>query len=112
MLDVQIFGLDPAAHHVVNLVIHVVNVILLFSLLAGTTLQPWPSALAAALFAVHPLNVQTVAWVSERKSLLSTAFWLLTLLAYAQRIEGRRMPRSIWPSFSSPRWRSPRSRWP
>jgi tetratricopeptide (TPR) repeat protein len=83
MLDVQIFGLEPAAHHVVNLVLHVVNVVLLFGLLAGTTFRPWPSALAAALFAVHPLNVQTVAWVSERKSLLSTAFWLLALLAYA-----------------------------
>jgi tetratricopeptide (TPR) repeat protein len=83
MLDVQIFGLDPGAHHVVNLALHVVNVVLLFALLAGTTLQPWPSAFAAALFAVHPLNVQTVAWVSERKSLLSTAFWLVALLAYA-----------------------------
>jgi len=83
MLDVQVFGLEPAGHHVVNLALHAVNVLLLFWLLAGTALQPWPSAFAAALFAVHPLNVQTVAWISERKSLLSTAFWLLALVVYA-----------------------------
>ena len=82
MLNVQIFGLDPAGHHVVNLALHVANVLLLFWLLAGTTLRPWPSAFVAALFAVHPLNVQTVAWISERKSLLSTAFWFLALLAH------------------------------
>ena len=93
MLDVQVFGFEPAGHHEVNLVLHVVNVLLLFWLLAGTTLQPWPSACAAALFAVHPLNVQTVAWVSERKSLLSTAFWLLALLAhvgYRRKPDGKR----------------------
>jgi tetratricopeptide (TPR) repeat protein len=83
MLDVQVFGLNPAGHHAVNLALHVVNALLLFWLLAGTSEQPWPSAFVAALFAVHPLNVQTVAWVSERKSLLSTVFWLLALLVYA-----------------------------
>ncbi len=82
MLDVQVFGLDPAGHHGMNLALHVLNVLLLFWLLAGTTLRPWPSALVAAAFAVHPLNVQTVAWISERKSLLSTGFWLLALLAH------------------------------
>jgi Flp pilus assembly protein TadD len=82
MLDVRFFGLDPAGHHVMNLALHVVNVLLLFWLLVGTTMQPWPAAFVAALFAVHPLNVQTVAWVSERKSLLSTAFWLLALMAH------------------------------
>jgi tetratricopeptide (TPR) repeat protein len=84
MLDVQVFGLDPAGHHAVNIAFHVVNALLLFWLLAGTSEQPWPSAFVAALFAVHPLNIQTVAWVSERKSLLSTVFWLLTLLVYAR----------------------------
>jgi tetratricopeptide (TPR) repeat protein len=83
MLDVQVFGLDPAGHHAVNLAFHVVNALLLFWLLAATSERPWPSAFVAALFAVHPLNVQTVAWVSERKSLLSTLFWLLALLVYA-----------------------------
>jgi Flp pilus assembly protein TadD len=93
MLDVQVFGLHPAGHHGVNLALHVVNVLLLFWLLAGTTLQPWPSTCVAALFAVHPLNVQTVAWISERKSLLSTAFWLLALLAhvrYRRKPDGRK----------------------
>jgi len=84
MLDVQVFGLNPAGHHGVNLGLHVINVLLLFWLLGGTTLQAWPSAFVAALFAVHPLNVQTVAWISERKSLLSTAFWLLALLAHVR----------------------------
>jgi len=83
MLDVSLFGLNPAGHHGMNLALHLGNVLLLFWLLAGTTLQPWPSALVAALFAVHPLNVQTVAWISERKSLLSTGFWLAALLAHA-----------------------------
>ena len=82
MLDVELFGVDPARHHGMNLALHVVNVTLLFWLLAGTTGQSWPSAFVAALFAVHPLNVQTVAWISERKSLLSTALWLLALLAH------------------------------
>jgi tetratricopeptide (TPR) repeat protein len=82
MLDVQLFGLDPAGHHVMNLVLHVANVILLFGLLAWSTGEAWPAAFVAALFAVHPLNVQTVAWVSERKSLLSTAFWLTALMAH------------------------------
>lgn len=82
MIDVQVFGLAPAGHHAINLALHVVNVLLVFWLLAGTTLQPWASACAAALFAVHPLNVQTVAWISERKSLLSTSLWLAALLVH------------------------------
>jgi tetratricopeptide (TPR) repeat protein len=90
MTDVQAFGLDPAGHHATSLALHVANVLLLFWLLAGATRQPWPSALVAAWFAVHPLNVQTVAWIAERKSLLSTAFWLSALIAYAGY---RRVPR-------------------
>jgi Tfp pilus assembly protein PilF len=84
MLDVDLFGLDAAGHHEMSLACHIVNVLLLFWLLAATTLRPWPSVLVAALFAVHPLNVQTVAWISERKSLLSTGFWLAALLAHAR----------------------------
>jgi len=84
MLDVSAFGLDAGKHHAVNLVLHVVNVLLLFWLLAWSTSQPWPSAFVAAAFAVHPLNVQTVAWISERKSLVSTAFWLAALLAFVK----------------------------
>ena len=66
MLDVQIFGLNPAGHHLENLALHVINVLLLFWLLAGMTRQSWPSAFVAALFAVHPLNIETVAWIAER----------------------------------------------
>jgi len=93
MVDVHLFGLEPAGHHGVNLALHVVNVLLLYWLLAGATLQPWPSALAAALFAVHPLNIQTVAWIAERKSLLSTALWLAALLvhvAYRRKPDGKK----------------------
>ena len=93
MLDVQLFGLDAGAHHGMSLALHVLCVLLLFWLLAETTAQAWPSFVVAALFAVHPLNVQTVAWISERKSLLSTAFWILALIAYAR---DRKTPRALW----------------
>ncbi len=82
MADVQLFGLDAGTHHVTNLALHVVNVLLLFALLVRLSGLPWRSAFAAGLFAFHPLNVQSVAWISERKNLLSTAFWFLALLAY------------------------------
>ena len=82
MLDVQLFGADPGAHHLVNAGIHAANAILLFLILRAATSRFWPSAFAAALFAVHPLNVESVAWVSQRKSLLSTLLLLLTLGAY------------------------------
>jgi len=82
MLDTQLFGLNPAGHHVTNLLLHIANVLLLFVLLHRMTGALWRSALVAALFALHPLNVESVAWVSQRKTVLSTLFWLLTLLAY------------------------------
>jgi len=82
MLDCQLFGLDPAGHHMVSVALHAANVALLFLLLAWLTGQTWPSAFAAALFAVHPLNVESVAWIAERKNVLCTLFWLLTLGAY------------------------------
>jgi len=82
MLDTQLFGLNPAGHHVTNLLLHIANVLLLFVVLQQMTGAVWRSALVAALFALHPLNVESVAWVSQRKTVLSTMFWLLTLLAY------------------------------
>ena len=82
MLDCQLLGLNPAGHLLVNLLIHVVNVILLFGVFHFMTGALWPSALVAALFALHPLNVESVAWVAERKNVLSTLFWLLTMWAY------------------------------
>ncbi len=82
MTDVQMFGLNPAGHHATNAVLHLVNVLLLFFLLDAATGKRRRSAIIAALFAVHPLNVESVAWIAERKNLLSTTFLLLALLAY------------------------------
>jgi tetratricopeptide (TPR) repeat protein len=82
-LDAGLFGLNPAAFHLTNLLWHVANVVLLFAVLRRLTGQTWPSALAAALFALHPLHVESVAWISERKGLLSTFFGLLALWFYA-----------------------------
>ncbi|HEV2392730.1 MAG TPA: hypothetical protein VG146_10255 [Verrucomicrobiae bacterium] len=83
MLDVTLFGVSPGAHHAVNLLLHVTNTLLLFFLLKRLTGSLWRSALVAGLFAVHPMHVQTVAWVSERKDLLSAFFGFLTIWAYA-----------------------------
>jgi tetratricopeptide (TPR) repeat protein len=82
MLDVQLFGVDPAWHHRENVLWHCANALLLLAFLHRTTGGWWRSALAAALFAVHPLRVESVAWISERKDVLSTFFFLLALLAY------------------------------
>jgi protein O-mannosyl-transferase len=84
MLDVQLFGLDPMGHHLTNLVLHLANTLLLFALFKRMTGAVWRSALVAVLFAVHPLHVESVAWVSQRKDVLSTLFWLLAMLAYVQ----------------------------
>ena len=81
-LDVQIFGLWPGGHHLTNLVLHVLNVLLLWVFLWRATRIRFPSALVAALFAWHPLHVESVAWIAERKDMLSACFALLALLAY------------------------------
>jgi len=83
MLDVELFGVTPRGPHLVNLGYHVVNTLLLLMFLLYTTGRLWPSAFVAALFALHPLHVESVAWVSERKDVLSTFFWMLTMLSYA-----------------------------
>jgi len=82
LLDVTLFGLAPAGHHAVSLAIHAVNAGALFLVLRGLTGALWPSALAAALFALHPLRVESVAWVAERKDVLSAFFWIAALAAY------------------------------
>ena len=87
MLDVQIFGLRPGGHHLTNLLLHVANALLVYLLLEQMTRTRWPSAIVAAFFAWHPLHVESVAWVSERKDVLSTFFALLTLWAYARYAE-------------------------
>jgi tetratricopeptide (TPR) repeat protein len=87
MTDVQLFGVRPGWHHLVNLLFHTANSLLLFLLLKRMTGAQWRSALVAALFAWHPLHVESVAWVAERKDVLSTFFFMLTLLAYAKYVE-------------------------
>lgn len=84
MLDCQLYGLAPRGHHLTSALLHVVNGVLLFLILQRTTSALWPSALVAALFAWHPLRVESVAWVSERKDVLSTFFMLLALGAYTR----------------------------
>jgi tetratricopeptide (TPR) repeat protein len=93
MLDVSLYGLDPGRHHLTSVLLHACNVWLLFALLAHATGRGWPSAFVAGLFAFHPLHVESVAWVAERKDLLSAAFGLLALrayVAYARRPTARR----------------------
>ena len=89
-LDVQLFGLDAGSHHNTSLVIHTLNAVLLFLLLLQLTGVIWPPALVAGLFAVHPLHVESVAWVAERKDVLSTLFWLLTLAAWLRYVRTKR----------------------
>jgi hypothetical protein len=91
MLDFQLFGLNPHGYHLTNLLLHIASALLLFSVFHRMTKAPWQSAFVAALFAVHPLNVESVAWVSERKNVLSTLFWMLTMLSYASYV-GRPRP--------------------
>ena len=81
-LDVQLYGLNPVGHHLTSLLFHALNTILLFILLRRLTGAPGRSAFVAALFALHPLHVESVAWISERKDVLSAFFFLLTLMAY------------------------------
>ena len=87
LLDVSLYGLRPAGHHVTSLLLHVANGILLFWALARLTRAPWPSLAVALLWVVHPLRAESVAWISERKDVLSVFFALLTLWLYARYTE-------------------------
>ena len=82
MLDCQLFGMAAGWHHATNLLLHIANTVVLFLVLVRMTGAAWRSAVVAALFAVHPLHVESVAWVAERKDVLSTLFGFLTILAY------------------------------
>ena len=82
MLDFQLFGMQPAGFHTVNLFLHIINALLLFLFFRKMTGGLWPSAFAATLFAIHPLHVESVAWVAERKDVLSTFFFMLTIWLY------------------------------
>ena len=84
MLDCQFYGLNhPAGHHLTSVLLHAINTLLLFFVLRNMTGDLWPAAFAAALFGVHPLHVESVAWIAERKDALSGLFFMLSLAAYA-----------------------------
>jgi len=87
MPDSQFFGMDGGWHHLTNVWLHALNALLLFAVLKRMTGARWPSALVAFLFALHPLHVESVAWVAERKDVLSAFFWFLTLWCYARYVE-------------------------
>ena len=92
-LDCQLFGVDPAAHHEVSVLLHAANAVLLFLLLQNATGFRWRSLFVAALFALHPINVESVAWISERKNVLSMLFFLCALLAYVWYARGPKLGR-------------------
>jgi tetratricopeptide (TPR) repeat protein len=88
MLDYQLYGLNAGGHHLTNVLLHAATAILLFLVLRRMTGALWPGAFVAVVFAIHPLRAESVAWVSERKDVLSGLFFMLTLLMYVQYVEG------------------------
>ena len=95
MLDVELYGLRSGAHHLTNVAIHALSTLLLFGLLRKITGERWPSAFVAFIFAVHPLHVESVAWIAERKDVLCAFFFILTLRAYARYVERPRALRYV-----------------
>jgi Flp pilus assembly protein TadD len=95
MLDCQLYGLNPKGHHLTNLLLHIANTLLLFLVLKRMTGALWRSAFVAGLFALHPLHVESVAWVAERKDVLSTFFWMTTMWAYVRYVECPRLGRYL-----------------
>ncbi|HZE69140.1 MAG TPA: tetratricopeptide repeat protein [Pyrinomonadaceae bacterium] len=95
MLDCQLYGLKPGGHHATNVILHIIAVLLLFRVLRQMTGAVWKSAIVAALFAVHPLHVESVAWVSERKDVLSAVFFFLMLGAYVRYARAPSMTRYL-----------------
>jgi hypothetical protein len=95
MLDCQLFGLQPGWHHLINLFFHICNVTLLFFVFRSMTGNFWQSAFVAGIFALHPLHVESVAWVSERKDVLSTFFWILTIWSYCRYVKSRELKRYL-----------------
>src|SRR6266542_1364445 len=100
MIDSQLFGIFAGGHLLVNALAHVANTLLVFWFLFGTTRARWSSALVAALFALHPLHVESVAWASERKDTLSTFFGLLSLIAYVRYAEAPTIKRYAWTAIT------------
>jgi len=93
MLDCTLFGLNPGRHHLTNLLLHMANTLLLFIVLKQITAALWQSAFVATAFALHPMHVESVAWIAERKDVLSMFFWILTIAAYSRYV---RKPAKIW----------------
>ena len=87
MLDCELFGVDPGAHHLTSLLLHIGCALLLLSVVMRMTGDPWASVLVAGLFALHPLHVESVAWLAERKDVLSAFFWMLTMWAYVRYVD-------------------------
>ncbi len=87
MLDCELFGVDPGAHHLTNLLLHIGSALLLLAVMMRLTGAPWASLFVAGLFALHPLHVESVAWLSERKDVLSTLLWMLTMWVYLRYVE-------------------------
>jgi len=96
MLDCQFFGLRSGWHHLTNVLFHALTTLLLFAFLHRATCARWPSAFVALLFALHPLHVESVAWVAERKDVLSAFFWFLALWAYVLYAEALRGAVICW----------------
>ena len=95
MLDCQLYGLNPSGHHLNNLAFHIANTLLLFLVLRRMTGALWRSCFVAVLFALHPVHVESVAWVAERKDVLSTFFWMLTMWAYIRYVERPKLHRYL-----------------
>ena len=91
MLDCEVYGVKPGPHHLTNVILHVANTVMLFLILKQMTGAIWRSAFVASLFAFHPLHVESVAWLAERKDVLSTFFWMLTMWAYVIYAKNRRL---------------------
>ena len=95
MLDCQIYGMNPGHHHMTSVLFHILNSLLLFFIFKKMSGSLWKSAFVAALFALHPLHVESVAWVAERKDVLSTFFWMLTLWCYTRYVESSRLDKYL-----------------
>ncbi len=95
LLDVELYGLWSGGHHLTNVMFHALNALLVYAFLVMTTRAVASSALVAFLFALHPLHVESVAWIAERKDVLSCAFWMITVIAYARYAAARTLPRYL-----------------
>jgi tetratricopeptide (TPR) repeat protein len=95
MLDCQFYGINPGRHHLTNLLFHIANTLLLFFVFRKMTGHLWQSTFVASLFALHPLHVESVAWISERKDVLSTFFWLLTMWSYILYVQHPRVDKYL-----------------